>query len=151
MKTKIYSILLMIFSLCLLTAYASTKSELEQQIEEADAIMFNAFNACDIHTMSNMFSKELEFYHDIMGMSDYSSTMEATINNCKRKLGLQRTLLEEGAEISPLGSFGAMQKGKHRFCHMNNGKEDCGVFDFIHLWKKEGDRWLIHRVISYNH
>ena len=142
--------LIMLCLLCLTSGVLAEKT-LNEIILAHDKKMFDAFNTCDIDTMAMMFSKDLEFYHDIAGLSGYESTMKVTRDNCERKLGLQRTLLKEGTEISPLGEFGAMQKGKHRFCHMNNGVEDCGIFDFMHIWKKQGETWTIHRVISYNH
>jgi len=32
-----------------------------------------------------------------------------------------------------------------------NGKDDCGVFEFAMIWQKKDDRWRITRVISYGH
>lgn len=151
MKVKIQSILYLVFSCFLLTVYASSKSDLEREIEQADANFFNAFNACDIDTMATMFSEELEFYHDTAGVGDYQSNLAATQQLCERNLGLERTLVAGSLEVYPIKNFGALQKGQHRFCHMVNGKKDCGTFGFMHIWKQEGTRWVMHRVISYGH
>ena len=53
--------------------------------------------------------------------------------------------------VYALGEFGAIQKGKHMFCHIVNGQNDCGTFEFVHIWKKQGNNWSLHRVISYGH
>lgn len=151
MKGKIQTGLFVLFSLCLLTAYASTKSDLERDIEQADTTFFNAFNACDITTMAGMFSEELEFFHDTAGLSDYQSTMQATKENCSKQLGLVRTLLPQDMEIYPIKGFGAVHMGKHQFCHMAGDEKDCGTFGFMHIWKQSDSGWLIHRVISYGH
>ena len=131
----------------------STADELSLKviIDAQDKRMFDAFNRCDIRTMGEIFSKELEFYHDKVGVSDYESTMDVTKLNCDRKLGLVRTILPETVRVFPIGKFGALHKGKHTFCHMENGKNDCGTFEFVHIWKKLADSWQIYRVISYDH
>jgi len=143
--------LFMLFSFSLLTAYASTKSELEREIEHVDNVFFEAFNECDVETMSTMFSEELEFYHDTAGLGDYQSNMKATKALCERKLGLVRTLVPGSMEIYPIKDFGAVQKGEHKFCHTIDNKEDCGVFGFMHIWKQTEKSWVIHRVVSYGH
>lgn len=151
MKPKIYAGLLFIFNFCLFTAYASTTSGLSQEIKQADAAFFEAFNTCDMNTMAKMFSQGLEFYHDTAGLGDYQSNMVATKTLCEKKLGLERTLVPNTHEIYPIKDFGAVQMGQHTFCHTVNKKEDCGTFGFIHVWKKTDSGWLIHRVISYGH
>ena len=98
-----------------------------------------------------MFSKELEFYHDISGFGDYESNMVAGKILCDRKLGLVRTLLPKSLEVYPVKDFGAMQIGRHTFCHTVDGIEDCGTFGFLHVWKQTETGWVIHRVMSYGH
>jgi hypothetical protein len=44
-----------------------------------------------------------------------------------------------------------MELGTHRFCHIENGKQDCGSFRFAHVWQKKDDRWRVTRVLSYGH
>jgi ketosteroid isomerase-like protein len=50
-----------------------------------------------------------------------------------------------------IANFGAVLFGAHRFCHVENGKDDCGVYKFAHVWKKTADGWKITRVITYGH
>ena len=101
--------------------------------------------------MGEIFSKDLEFYHDIAGFSDYPQTMEATKANCERNLGLRRELVLESHVVYPMGEAGAIQKGEHTFCHLENGKDDCGTFEFVHVWLREENRWRLARVVSFGH
>lgn len=118
--------ILLILALALCTTTIKADDDLHKVILEQDKIFFDAFNRCDQDTMAKMFSKELEFYHDISGVSGYESTLAAGKANCDRNLGLVRTLVPEATKIYPVKDFGAMQIGKHTFCHMENGKNDCG-------------------------
>ena len=130
---------------------AQDATDLATEIRRADAELFKAFNACDLETQRKVFTKDLEFYHDLAGVSDYESTLEVTQANCERKLGLRRELVEGADEVHPIADFGAIHKGQHTFCHLENGRDDCGTFDFVHVWKRADDGWKISRVISYGH
>jgi hypothetical protein len=146
------NILLILLGLNLLsTANAETSTALTKKILSLDKKMFDAFNSCDIKTMYELFDQDLEFYHDKGGLTNYSQNLKATTNNCNDKIGLTRTLLPEYTAIFPAGNYGAIQEGRHRFCHMENGKNDCGTFKFVHIWKRVGDTWTLTRVVSYDH
>jgi len=125
--------------------------DLQAEIAQVDAEFFAAFNACDVDTMGRMLARDLEFYHDTAGLGGYDKTMESTRNNCNDELGLTRTLVEGSLEVYPIKDYGAIQKGKHTFCHMENGKNDCGTFEFVHVWKRTDAGWMITRVLSYGH
>ena len=128
-----------------------SNGSLVEEISAADNLFFDAFNHCDIDTMERMFAQDLEFYHDIAGVSDFHSTMDVTRANCERQLGLVRTLIPSSVKVYPVKDFGAIQLGEHQFCHVENGKNDCGTFGFTHVWHKTQQGWKIHRVISYGH
>lgn len=133
------------------TANAQVSDELYRKIESLDSILFTAFNACDLKTFSSMLTEDLEFYHDKGGLTDYTHSVNVTTENCERKLGLVRTLVPGSMEVYPIGNYGAVQIASHRFCHMENGKEDCGTFKFVHVWKNDNGNWKISRVVSYDH
>jgi hypothetical protein len=124
---------------------------INERIKQLDEKFFTAFNECDVDTIATMFSKDLEFYHDIAGFGDYTANMKATQNLCERQLGLVRTLNLESLEIYPIKDFGAMQLGQHTFCHKVDGEDDCGTFGFAHVWKQTETGWVLHRVMSYGH
>jgi len=130
---------------------AQDSNKLFNEIAKVDTEFFQAFNVCDLDKMGDMFSKGLEFYHDTGGVADYKQTMDSTKSNCDKKLGLKRKLVKGSMKVYPIHEFGAIQKGKHQFCHRVNGKNDCGIFEFVHLWKKQGNAWKLFRVISYDH
>ncbi len=133
------------------TANAQVSDELYRKIESLDSILFTAFNTCDLKTFSSMLAEDLEFYHDKGGLTDYAHSVNVTTENCERKLGLVRTLVPDSMEVYPIGDYGAVQIAAHRFCHMENGKEDCGTFKFVHVWKNDNGNWKISRVVSYDH
>lgn len=131
--------------------HARASESLLEEIRRADADLFAAFNRCDSERMAQVFAADLEFYHDKSGLTDLAATMASTRANCERQLGLVRELVDESLEVHPIAEYGALQIGKHRFCHVENGQNDCGTFDFIHIWKRAADGWKLSRVISYDH
>lgn len=145
-------LLVVLFSYAhLQAAKAQVTNELFKKIESLDSILFTAFNTCDLQTFSSMLSEDLEFYHDKGGLTDYAHSINVTKENCERKLGLKRTLVPGSMEVYPIGDYGAVQIASHRFCHVENGKEDCGTFKFVHVWRNDNGNWKISRVVSYDH
>lgn len=144
---------LLLAALCALplTCAAAEPVPLTDEIRAMDTKLFDAFNRCDIDTMGKMFSRDLEFFHDLGGLSGYDGTMEATRGNCARHLGLKRTLVEGTLKVYPIKDYGAIEVGEHTFCHVENGKDDCGTFGFTHVWKRVDGGWQLTRVVSYGH
>ena len=124
---------------------------LHDEILEMDRVMFDAFNSCDIQTMASVFADELEFFHDAGGLSGHKETMKVTVENCERNLGLVRTLDVDTVAVYPIKGYGAIQEGRHTFCHVEDGENDCGTFRFLHIWKQSGAQWQLSRVVSYGH
>lgn len=121
------------------------------QIAHLDNVLFNAFNGRDIETYKKLFTTDLEFYHDKGGLTGYEYTIQSLKNTAARNDGLKRELVLGSLEVYPIKDYGAIQIGAHRFCHLENGKQDCGTFKFVHIWKKFGNDWKITRVVSYDH
>lgn len=130
---------------------AGEDGALTKEILHMDSVLFAAFNAQNLEVLKNVFSNDLEFYHDKGGVSDYTKNMENTKNLFTRVPDLNRQLVAGSTEVFPIKDFGAVQTGAHRFCHKEAGKDDCGTFKFVHLWKKTSEGWKLSRVISYNH
>lgn len=117
-----------------------------------DSVLFSAFNRRDAATISGLFTNDLEFYHDQGGLANYEQNMAAMDDLFSRDYVLHRRLLPESTEVHPIQGYGAVQTGKHEFCHEENGRMDCGTFKFVHLWQKQPNGgWKISRVISYDH
>lgn len=132
-------------------AAAQTTGTLSDEIHRMDNQLFDAFNHCRVVEMGQMLAPDLEFYHDTGGLTDRQYTLDSLRANCEKKLGLTRQLIEETHAVFPIKDFGAIQKGQHRFCHLENGVNDCGTFQFLHIWQRTDDSWQLVRVVSYGH
>src|SRR5688500_18916258 len=116
-----------------------------------DKKLFDAFNARHVDTLAAIFDPTLEFYHDRGGLTGYEQTTRQFKENAAKPRTLRRDLVPGTLEVHPIPNYGAVQIGAHRFCHEENGKQDCGVFKFVHVWQKKDGAWKITRVVSYDH
>lgn len=128
-----------------------TEAALRAEIVGLDAAMFGAFNDHDLERLMALFDADLEFYHDLGGLQRYADVAAGFKNLFARGDGLRRDLVEGSLEIYPIKDYGALEVGAHRFCHVENGREDCGTFRFLQVWKKEAAGWKVTRVMSYGH
>lgn len=117
-----------------------------------DSILFTAFNTRDVIKFGTLFTKDLEFYHDKGGLTNYEYTMNFMKDVAGNKNNdLKRELVKGSLEVYPIPGYGAMEIGAHTFCHMENKKKDCGTFKFVHIWQKKNGEWKISRIVSYDH
>ena len=151
-------ILMMLFSACTSRMevkhekkYVPVSQALYDTIIHMDSVLFNAFNSRDMETLKTLFTTDLEFYHDKGGLSGYDVNMNNFKNNFAKNNKLSRKLVEGSTEVFPVKDYGAIQTGMHTFCHVENGKEECGTFKFLHVWQNKNGNWKISRVISYDH
>src|SRR6185436_9247257 len=128
-----------------------SNQELYKEIARMDSILFNAFNTRDVVKFGSLFTSDLEFFHDKGGLTNYEYTMNFMKDVAKNNNGLRRDLVKGSLEVYPIPGYGAMEIGAHTFCHVENGKKDCGTFKFVHVWQKNNGEWKITRVISYGH
>ncbi len=129
---------------------AMSREELTATIEKLDAELFNAYNTCDLETFGSFFPEHLEFYHDQTGGGPMTrAQLVAAIkqNICGK---VHRELVKGTIEVYPMKGYGAVELGTHRFSHPGID-DDEGDAKFIQLWKYEDGRWLLTRVISYDH
>ncbi len=133
--------------------YTPVSQELFAEIAYMDSVMFDAFNAHDIKKLKTTFSQDLEFYHDKGGLAYYKLTMEnfSKLFENNKTTGLRRDLVEGSLEVYPIKDYGAVETCMHRFCHIENGKDDCGTFKNVMVWQKKDGQWKVTRVISYDH
>jgi hypothetical protein len=124
---------------------------LYKEIAHMDSSVFNAFNNRNIDQFKNLFTEDLEFYHDKGGLTNYQHTIGFMETTAKQNNQLRRELVKGTLEVYPIPGYGAMEIGIHTFCHLENDKQDCGTFKFVHVWKKINGEWKISRVISYGH
>lgn len=113
--------------------------------------MFKAFNAHNLDALMSMFTDDLEFYHDKGGLTSYQQTAENFKKLFLNNPDIRRDLIKDSLEVYPVKNYGGLEIGAHRFCHQENGKEECGTFKFVMVWRKTADLWKVSRVISYRH
>jgi len=130
---------------------SATSGDLYQTVASRDSELFHAFNAHNIEQLKTFFANDLEFYHDKSGLTNYDQTNENFKKMFEQNNGIKRELDTNSLEVYPIKDFGAIEIGEHHFCHVENGKNDCGTFPFIMLWQNQGCNWKVARVISYNH
>ena len=145
-------------------AQVAENSELYQLLKAKDSILFRAaFDLCDTQTVANLFTEDLEFYHDkvgaTMGRDDF---MEAMQSNCNQRdpqapQPAKRILVPGSLEVYPLYNrgilYGAIQHGVHRFEFLNKkGVYQKGdIARFTHVWIKSEEEWKMKRELSYDH
>lgn len=133
------------------TKAGSAPQELYREISQMDKILFDAFNSQNIEKLKTIFARDLEFYQDNEGLASYAQTIKDFEAMFKQPDKIKRELVEGSLEVYPIKNYGAIEIGSHRFCHLENGKEECGVFKFVQVWEKRKGEWKLKRVISYNH
>jgi hypothetical protein len=133
--------------------YVPVSEELYNSIRVQDSMLFAAFNAHDSSALMAYFSADLEFYHDKGGLADFTQTAAgfSTLFANNATTGLRRDIVPGSLEVYPIGEYGAVETCLHRFCHEENGKQDCGTFKNVMIWKKSDGKWQVTRVISYDH
>lgn len=127
------------------------QAELVETITRMDNEIFSAFNKHDVARLMSLFTEDLEFYHDTGGLSDFAENAESFKKMFASTPDIRRDLEPGSLEVYPIKDYGAMEIGRHRFCHKENGRDDCGTFGFAMVWRKTGDSWKISRVLSYGH
>ncbi len=127
--------------------------QLTATIATLDSTLFAAFNAHDAEAMEAYFTLDLEFYHDKTGLAGFDTTMAnfRDLFEQNSDTGLRRDLVPGTLEVHPLGEFGALAICQHRFCHVEDGEDDCGTFKNIMVWRRDSTGWKVCRVISYDH
>lgn len=141
---------ILIGAFCHLNAQ-SAKDSLFTEIAKMDSVLFTAFNNRDVEVFKSLFTEDLEFFHDKGGLTNYNHTVNFMKEVSKGNNQLRRELIKESLEVYPVPGYGAIQIGIHKFCHSENGKQDCGNFKFVHIWQKKNGQWKISRVVSYDH
>jgi ketosteroid isomerase-like protein len=123
-----------------------------ETIMRMDRHLFDAFNAHNVDRLMSMATKDLELYQDNEGLKGYQQCVEDFKKIFAGSPDIRRELVDGSAEVYPIKDYGALEIGQQRFCHTENGREDCTVFAFAMLWQKTAeDSWKIARVISYGH
>ncbi|SFD41491.1 serine hydrolase domain-containing protein [Flavobacterium phragmitis] len=143
-------------------------SELYKTIMSKDSLLFDiGFNTCNINPFENLFSNELEFYHDKDGVSnkaDFLKVFKSGLCGSTETYRSRRELVSGSTKIYPLYKkgilYGAIQNGTHQFYEnttkkgkpfLKENEKLVGNAQFTHLWILENNAWKLKRSLSYNH
>ena len=115
-------------------------------IAKQDSIFFDTYNTCKLDAYMEFFADTFEFYHDKGGLMTSHKEMRESVQKyiCNK---VQRELKKGSIEVSPVPGFGAVEIGMHRF-HNLVEKSISRWARFVIIWKQEGDKWKISKVIS---
>jgi hypothetical protein len=133
------------------TSYEPKDPKLYKTIMHMDSVMFDAFNKHDLEVMKTVFATNLEFYHDMGGLADYTTSMNSFKSVFASTPGLRRELIPGTMEVYPIPGYGAVEMGMHRFIHVENGQTQVGLYKFIHTWQYKDNQWKVTRVVSVGH
>ena len=150
---RVAAVLLILAAATHAIAQQPPSDALRAEIERLDKTIFDAFNAHDMDKVNSYFDESLEFFHDKNGLLSLADVKKnsKSMAAAAASNGLRRELVPGSLQVYPIPNYGAIEVAAHRFCHMENGEEDCGTFQFVHVWKKSDAGWKITRVISYGH
>jgi hypothetical protein len=140
------------FDLAFSSAHAQTTpapDALFKKIQLLDTQLFDAYNTCDLTTLSSLVAEDLEFYHDKTGLARGRQTfLDAIKNNICGKV--TRELVPGTLEVYPIADYGAVEIGVHRFHHPGHD-DNVGEAKFVTLWQEKDGSWQITRAISFDH
>ncbi|MFK7782852.1 nuclear transport factor 2 family protein [Psychroserpens sp.] len=161
MKKSIVIVLSILGILSNLNAQVSTNSELYKTLKVNDSLIFErSFNNCELQHLEHLIAENFEFYHDIGGITNskekFIEIMKNGICNPDNPTKSTRELVEGSLEVFILKNngqvYGALQNGIHKFFETTNGNKLAGsTAKFSHLWILEDKKWILKRVISYDH
>lgn len=133
--------------------YSPVSKDLYDTIAYLDSLFFNAFNTRDPDKLKTLLSDNLEFYHDLGGVTNYGQNIDAFKKTFESERRVRRELVKGTLEIYPIKDYGAVETGTHRFYATEKGQEEklSSEARFVQVWQKKDGVWKITRIISYGH
>ncbi|WP_076378499.1 nuclear transport factor 2 family protein [Filimonas lacunae] len=136
-------------------------AEIAAIIKQQDSLFWQAYNSCDTTAMASFFSDDAEFYHDKGGLTVGLPALKASFSAgmCKpdRTFHLRREEVAGTVKVFSLRKnneiYGAIITGEHVFYLTEKGKNEYldGHALFTHTWRRLNGKWLMTRVLSYDH
>ena len=120
---------------------------LYDSIAAMDARWEDAYNNCKLDVMEEVISEDLEFYHDQGGLMTSKQKLNEALkaNICGK---VKRALKPGSLEVYPIKGYGAVEMGLHGFYNGKDVPQQLHYSKFVHIWKRENNKWRITRVIS---
>ena len=136
-----------------LKSYSPVSKDLYDTIAHMDSLMFQAFNTRNLDKIKTFFSEDLEFYHDLGGVTHYEQNMESFKRTFGSERRVRRELVASTLEVYPINDYGAVETGTHRFYSTEAGQQEklSSEAKFVQVWKRNNAGWKITRIISYGH
>jgi hypothetical protein len=153
------------------TAFTQNEtSKLFETMQALDTQLFAAANHCNYEKLTAMVDENLEFYHDLGGLTLGRQAFLDSIKN--NTCGVMiRELVPATLEVYPIKDYGAIEMGVHRFHHPGHENEfaaakqlgmtrfldpgaaewPVGEAKFLHIWQLKDGNWKLTRVVSYGH
>lgn len=127
--------------------YKPGSKELYNAIVHMDSVYFNAYNTCDMDKQAAIYADSIEFYHDKGGLMTSKKDLLAALkaNICGK---VTRVLVPGSIEVYPIGNWGAVEIGLHRFINHQESETASKPDKFIVIWRYRNNQWQITRVIS---
>ncbi|HTI59622.1 nuclear transport factor 2 family protein [Mucilaginibacter sp.] len=127
--------------------YKISDQKLYNTIVHMDSVYFNAYNTCDMATQAAIYSDSIEFYHDKGGlMTSKKDLLKALKDNICGKV--TRVLVPGSIEVYPIGNWGAVEIGLHRFINHVESETPSKPDKFIVIWRLRDNKWQITKVVS---
>ncbi len=133
------------------TEIPSEPGALLSLVLDLDRRMFAAYDAHDVDALMSFFATDLEFYHDTGGLLAHGQVRDGFRGVFAANPDIRRELVPDSTRVFPVKGYGAIQTGRHRFCHTEGGKPDCGTFEFVQVWRLRDGKWQVARELSYGH
>lgn len=155
---SILALLMCFFAYSQLLAQTDVQ-KLTSTILQKDSLFWVAYNKCDTESFPQFFYNDVEFYHDMGGMTMGLETLTAITkkNLCANNdFRLRREAVEGSVKVFPLKNsgtiYGAILTGEHVFYILEKGSERLdGLAKFTHVWLLKDGHWKMSRILSYDH
>ena len=127
--------------------YTPDSKELYDEVVALDSMFFHAYNGCNLELIDTLISDDIEFYHDLGGLS---TSKKQIIDGLKNNIcGKVSRVLQKGSiEVYPIHNYGAVEMGKHGFYNHVEKNKTIHYAKFVHIWQKNKGQWKLTRVVS---
>jgi len=127
-------------------SYKPDNQKLYDTIVYLDSLFFDAYNNCNIELQADFYAEDIEFYHDQGGLTTSKQEILESIrrNVCGK---VNRELVKGSIEVYPIGTYGAIELGFHKFHNLVEGTISRGG-KFVVIWVNDAGKWKVSRVIS---
>ncbi|GAB2851075.1 DUF4440 domain-containing protein [Pseudoduganella ginsengisoli] len=142
-------------------AASADPTAIQAEIKAADAAYWKAYNSCDFSGLDALTADDVEFYHDLGGITKGRADLTGAVRNnicadkdasVRRDAAPEETqtfLLRRGDEV-----YAALVTGQHHFFRVMKANGAAVPTDnarFSQLWMKQDKGWKLSRVMSYDH